>query len=262
MNQWSKNLYFFIFYIICFLLIASCKSIPSNLQKIENDDRETILYSLEADIKTFEDYNILTRKLGKKGETTFKDSLIEIKYNRYEYEGYKFVNTIAFKDSIIFVEVISDNKMRNGINTIDTTLINTLLFEKCKIYFESKYQTDFDTSTLPESIMDIMGSFGIAVGAAGTPTEHGKTYLAMKERGVNSQVITKLMTSLNPYYQLFGYLLYDEQKHQILESVIRLVEKSNYIIRYRFGCGGTRSETIFTLKKQFENDFFYENKED
>ncbi|WP_375562471.1 hypothetical protein ACE193_07960 [Bernardetia sp. OM2101] len=178
-------------------------------------------------------------------ETTFKDSLIEV---RYDYQDSKFVNIIAFRDTICFVEIISEH-FKITPNTVDT-VISDNHFEGCKNYFKKMYQTNLDISTLPKSIFDIRGDFGIAVGAAGTPTEYGKIYLDLKEKGVNSEEVLKLMTSLNPYQQLNGYLLYDEEKHQISKSVIDLVEKSTYKINYRYGCSPYYPPvTILDVKK-------------
>lgn len=218
----------FIFYVeLCFILTISCGI-------AQNQNRQGKLYINHNETigKTFLEYDLQSANVQNWKETTFKDSLIEV---RYDYQNLKFINTIAFRDTICFVQVISDN-LRTLKNTVDT-VFSTKHFEESKDYFKKMYQIDLDTSTFFKSIIEVKSaSFGIAVGGGGRPTEYGKKYLDLYSKGTTTEEILKLMTSLNPYEQLCGYLLYNDYKHQIPTSVIDLVEKSTYKIDYRYGC--------------------------
>lgn len=190
-----------------------------------------------------------TKHLNRRDLENNFDSLIHVQY-KFDIKGTssKMINTLSYKDTVVLVQIWTDNFLLDDTSTLDITYIDSVKFLALEEYFKNKYSQKPDTSSFPTSFVEMREGFGISVGLNALPRGKGKMYRKLEKKQLSSEYIARLLVSLNPYKQLVGYLLYNPKEHQISNALIELVLNSTFDIDYHYGCGGATWD-LNTIKK-------------
>jgi hypothetical protein len=153
------------------------------------------------------------------------------------------LDIISFRDTIVCFCRVRDLKFYDQTSIIDSILIDTSSYNNFAKYFMDEYHQIPDINSLAMSYIDIRDIFGLACGAAGSPTKSGEKYLKFKKE-INNESAKELLLSLNPIYRLMGMLLVKQRGILELEMLFNKFIDNPYKYKYCYGCGGSEDLNI------------------